>query len=150
MCHVDEETFRKWSWYFVSRLADLEPEVIVWENLKLGDQARDCLMNYNGIDCHTTKQGQSVKAFYSHKFKSSGLQYGVTSSIVGGNIVHVDGPHPPGNWNDLTCFRKYLKPKLEPGERVEADDGYLGEDPGTIVAPGGIHLMETEATKNAQ
>ncbi|KAL7568137.1 hypothetical protein ACA910_019530 [Epithemia clementina (nom. ined.)] len=95
-------------------------------------------------------QGQSGTAFYSHKFKSSGLRYGVASSIVSGNIVHVDGPHPPGNWNDLTCFRKYLKPKLEPGERVEADDGYLGEDPGTIVAPGGIRFMETKATKNAR
>ncbi|KAL7561027.1 hypothetical protein ACA910_000110 [Epithemia clementina (nom. ined.)] len=73
MCHVDEDTFRKWSWYFVSRLADLEPEVIVWENCKLGDQACDSLTNYDGIDCRTTKQGLSGKAFYSHKFKLSGL-----------------------------------------------------------------------------
>ncbi|KAL7559441.1 hypothetical protein ACA910_010001 [Epithemia clementina (nom. ined.)] len=130
MCHIDEDTLRKWSRYFVSRLADLEPEVIVWENCKLGDQAHDCLTNYDGINCRTTKQGPSGKAFYSHKFKSSGLQYGVASSIVGCNIVHVDGLHPPGNWNDLTCFRKYLNPKLEPGERVEADGGYLVEDPG--------------------
>ncbi|KAL7577483.1 hypothetical protein ACA910_004764 [Epithemia clementina (nom. ined.)] len=150
MCHVDEDTFRKWFWYFVSRLANLEPEVIAWENRKLGDQARNCLANYNGIDCPTTKQGPSGKAFYSHKFKSSGLRYGVASSIVGDNIVHVDGPQPPGDWNDFTCFRKYLKPKLEPGEKVEADDRYLGEDPGKIVAPGGIRFMETEATKNAQ
>ncbi|KAL7565730.1 hypothetical protein ACA910_005423 [Epithemia clementina (nom. ined.)] len=61
MCHVDEDTFRKWSWYFVSRLADLE--VIVWENRKLGDQARNCLTKYDGIDCCTTKQRAIRKGF---------------------------------------------------------------------------------------
>ncbi|KAL7580983.1 hypothetical protein ACA910_005797 [Epithemia clementina (nom. ined.)] len=35
-------------------------------------------------------------------------------------------------------------------QRTKPDDGYLGEDPGTVVAPGGIHFMKTEATRNAQ
>ncbi|KAL7558820.1 hypothetical protein ACA910_005183 [Epithemia clementina (nom. ined.)] len=82
-----------------------------------------------------------------HKFKSSGLWYRVASSIVGGSIVHIDGPHPPGDWNDLTCFQKYLMPRLELDKRVESDNGYLGEDPGEIVAPGGIRFMEAQAKK---
>ena len=108
------------------------------------------MVDYDGVDCRTTKQGRSLKAFYSHKFKSSGVRYGVASSISKGDIVHIDGPHAPGDWNDLMCFRVHLKPRLEHGERVEADDGYIGEDPGAVIAPGGLRYNKTEAMEKAR
>jgi hypothetical protein len=178
MCgSVNEDTFRKWSWRFVLKISELEFDVvsllfvslffyyilaisnfychhlsfqIQWENRRIGERGRDCLISVDGVDCQTTKQGKSVKAFYSHKFKSSGLRYGVASCIQTGNIVHIDGPHPPGDWNDLMTFRKYVKPKLDQGERVEADDGYQADDPEFIVSASGIRYMETRGKKNVR
>jgi hypothetical protein len=120
---------------------------IIWEKRKLGDKGRDCLVDIDGVDCRTTKQGKVAKAFYGHKFKSSGLRYGVGSSIQKGDIIHIDGPHPPGDWNDLMTFRQYVKPKLDMDERVEADAGYEAEDPGTVVSSSGIRFMETQKVK---
>ena len=39
------------------------------------------------------------------------------------------GPFPCGDWPDISIFRFGLKEMLDENERVEADDGYLGEDP---------------------
>ena len=53
------------------------------------------------------------------------------------------GPFPWGDWPDINCFRWRIKGQLEPGERVEADDGYIGEDPRTVKAPGSmVHVQE--------
>ena len=47
----------------------------------------------------------------------------------------IDGPYEAGNWLDLEIFRNSLKSHIEYGERVEADDGYLGEAPEFIKCP---------------
>jgi hypothetical protein len=41
-------------------------------------------------------------------------------------------------WNDVSIFRDALKSMLDPGERVEADDGYRGESPGYVKCPKSI------------
>jgi len=48
------------------------------------------------------------------------------------------GPFPFGDWPDIVCFRHALKHMLEDGERVEADDGCVGEDPATVKVPGSM------------
>ena len=53
-----------------------------------------------------------------------------------GHIVWLMGPFPAGDWNDITIFRFALKHMLEEHERVEADDGYRGENPGAAKIPG--------------
>ena len=45
------------------------------------------------------------------------------------------GPFPCGDWPDIVCFRYALKWMLDANERVEADDGYVGEDPVTVKVP---------------
>ena len=67
-----------------------------------------------------------------------------------GDIVHLDGPHPPGDWNDLMTFRTHLKDKLDDGERVIADDGYKAEDPYCVVAPGGLRAGDNKQKKKAR
>jgi hypothetical protein len=116
----------------------------LWENRKLGlptDQQWSTFTDADGVDCRTTKQGKSRKAFHGYKFKTSGLRYTVATSIFEADIVHIDGPHPPGDWNDLQTFREYLKPWLDPGERIVA------EDPATIIAANGIRGPEPEEFK---
>jgi hypothetical protein len=62
----------------------------------------------------------------------------VAISILGGDIVWVNGPYPPGRYNDLLIFRDALISNLEEGERVEADDGYLGEAPQFVKCPASV------------
>ena len=58
-------------------------------------------------------------------------------SILTGDIVWINGPYPCGVWPDISIFRDALITELLPGERVEADDGYIGEHPGTVKCPKG-------------
>ena len=41
----------------------------------------------------------------------------------------VRSAHTPGTVNDLQIFHFGLKYQLDYGERVETDDGYIGESP---------------------
>jgi hypothetical protein len=102
------------------------------ENRKKGDIHNDCLTTVDGTDFRIANWGRK---FYSHKFKGSGLRYEVALSILGGDIVWIHGPFPAGAWNDITIFRDSLMSHLEDGERVEADDGYIGEAPRHVKCP---------------
>ena len=49
------------------------------------------------------------------------------------------GPSPCGeDWPDVECFQFALKHALEENERVEADDGHVGEDPINAKVPGSM------------
>ena len=68
--------------------------------------------------------------WFSPKFKGAGLRYEVCISIIGGDIVWVNGPFPCGQYPDIKIFMECgLKDNLEENERVEADAGYGGADP---------------------
>ena len=54
------------------------------------------------------------------------------------NINSALRPYAPGDWNDVEIFRAGLKHKLDEGERVEADDGYVGESPRFVKCPKGF------------
>ena len=49
--------------------------------------------------------------------------------IIEGNLVWLEGPCP------ITIFRNGLSHHLDPFERVEADDGYVGEAPRQVKCP---------------
>jgi hypothetical protein len=164
---VDQETFRKWVWKFIAAIAPLESSVvssqsvslglnhlfdhetisswllplmmllqIIWENRLKCDKGNDCLISVDGTDFPISQKGPK---FSSHMFmKKSGLRYEVGLCILTGDIVWVNGPYECGMWNDITIFRDSLKWHLLPGERVEADDGYLGEHPQYVKCPAGF------------
>ena len=90
-------------------------------------------MSVDGTDFRVAEQGP---AFSSHKFAmKSGLRYEVAICILTGDIVWLNGPFPCGRWNDIKIFRNSLMSHLMDGERVEADDGYIGEAPQNIKCP---------------
>lgn len=105
----------------------------MWENRKKGDIGNDCLISVDGTDFKVTC---NEAAFRSYKFRKNGLRYEVGICIMTGHIVWLMGPFPAGDWNDITIFRFALKHMLEEHERVEADDGYRGENPGAAKIPG--------------
>jgi hypothetical protein len=62
------------------------------------------------------------------------LAYEVAICIHTGHIVWIHGPKP-ATTNDITMFRSALLSNLDAGERVEADDGYVGESPRYVKCP---------------
>ena len=73
--------------------------------------------------------------FRSHKFAGkSALRYEPGVSILGGDLVWIQGPYPAGKFTNITIFNKVLHHFLDPGERVEVDEGYTGH-PNKIVCP---------------
>ena len=67
------------------------------------------------------------RTFYCHKNEKSGLRYKICLNIRTGDIVLVNGPYTCGYCNDINIFRESLVSFLGLGERVEADDGYIGD-----------------------
>ena len=94
-------------------------------------------MSIDGTDFRVEQQGPAVRGnpFGSHKYAGhSALRYEVGIDILAGNLVWVGGPYPAGAWPDIKIFYNELAHLLEPGERVEADNGYVGH-PDKIKCP---------------
>jgi hypothetical protein len=95
-------------------------------------------MTIDGTDFRIPQKGIVKKgnAFASHKYAGkSALRYELGVNILAGNLVWIQGPYPAGKYTDIKIFNKVLRNFLEPGERVEADEGYRGH-PDKIKCPG--------------
>ena len=79
---------------------------------------------------HPTQATQKKlnKSLNSRKYNCPALRYEVGTCLLSNDIVWIAGPYFPGDWNDILIFRQESMENLEENERVEADDGYLGED----------------------
>jgi DDE superfamily endonuclease len=89
-----------------------------------------------------------AKKFFSYKFKKPALSYEVALCIQTGWIVWIHGPFP-GTFHDITIFRTSLLSHLDENERVEADDGYVGESPKYVKCPNSF-TNPIETTKMQQ
>ena len=92
------------------------------------------MLSVDGTDFVINRQ-PGGKTFYCHKTKTSGLRYEIGISIIFGDICWINGPFPCGDFPDIKIFRSAIISKLEYGERVEADDGYIGEAPSNVIVP---------------
>jgi len=104
----------------------------------LEDVGADCLVSIDTTDVPIEEPKPFSKKWYSHKFQGAGLRYEIAVSIKKGHIVWVHGPFPCGSYPDISIFRHTLKHYLEENERVEADNGYNGEQPMFCKTPGGF------------
>jgi hypothetical protein len=110
---------------------------INFDSQKKGDILNDCLMTVDGTDFRVPQNGTSTKgnAFASHKYAGkSALRYELGVSILMGDLVWIQGPYPAGKYTDIKIFKKVLRQFLDPGEQVEADEGYIGH-PDKIKCP---------------
>ena len=103
-------------------------------------------MGVDGTDFQIQNAG---RRFYSHKYKKSGLRYEVATSLINGDLVWINGPYECGKWPDISIFRNSLLSHLTEGERVEADDGYIGECPRYVKCPGHITADPTTSSMQA-
>ena len=86
-------------------------------------------MTINGTDFQIPQQGTAMRgnSFASHKYAGeSALCYELGVSILGGDLVWIQGPYPAGEYPNVKIFNKVSRHFLEPGKRVEADEGYAG------------------------
>jgi hypothetical protein len=84
-------------------------------------------MSVKGTDFCIHQQGAAVAGnpFGSHKYAGkSALRYKLGVNILAGNLVWIQGPYPAGKYNNIQIFNKVLARFLDPGECVEADNGY--------------------------
>ena len=151
------KTWRKWVWILLRIIRKYKNDLVchynlvVWVNIAIsvpiyllthsvihqikwgkrfskgGDQYQYCMVSVDGTDFEIQEPTPFSPGWYSHKFKGPGLRYEVALAISTGDIVHINGPFPCGNYPDITIFRKKLKSMLRYGEMVEADKGYRGE-----------------------
>ena len=97
------------------------------------------MLSVDGTDCPFEAQG---KAFYSHKFKGTGLRYEVGVGIKGGDICWIQGPLPCGLYPDIKICRLALIHELDADERIEADLGYRGDAPEYVKVAGPLYTEE--------
>jgi hypothetical protein len=95
-------------------------------------------MSIDGTDVRIPQQGHAIAGnpFSSHKFAGKcALRYEIGIDILAGNVVWFEGPYAAGKYTDLAIFRTSLIHWLDPYERVEADNGYVGEAPQQVKCP---------------
>jgi hypothetical protein len=110
---------------------------ILFNNKKRGDILNDCLMTVDGTDFRVPQKGMVTKgnAFASCKYAGqSALRCELGVSILGGDLVWIQGPYPAGKYTDIKIFNKVLRHFLDPGEQVKADEGNVGH-PNKIKCP---------------
>jgi DDE superfamily endonuclease len=124
----DPKTFRKWSWYFLQKIANMKDDVILLDNRLQGyDGSTNSLMSVDGTDCPTMEPWPFDPKWYSHKFNGPGVKYEVGVCIKTGYIVWVNGPFVAST-GDATIFKNTLSGILADDEGVEVDKGYGGDN----------------------
>jgi hypothetical protein len=86
-------------------------------------------MTVDGTDFRVPQKGMVIKgnAFASHKYAGkSTLCYELGMSILGGDLVWIQGPYPASKFTDINLFNKVLNHFLYPGKQVKANEGYVG------------------------
>lgn len=153
MADCDEKTFRKWCWFYVEAIADLDVDVvsccvvlavvpsstpnycfsfiqIKWQNRFKDDTGDTALVYVDGKDfaCNQVLRlrRSERRKWYTHKYNHFGIKYEIATCIKTGDVVHYYGPVRAAI-HDLTLFRSFLRKKLGHGERVLADRGYRGD-----------------------
>ena len=124
----DPKTYRKWSWYFLEKIAALKHDIIQLDNrFKDYDGSSHCLISVDGIDCMVNEPWPFSTDMYSQKFNGPAVKYEVGVSIVTGHIVWINGPFK-ASVNDSTICKNKLLTLLATDEGVEVDGGYKGSD----------------------
>ena len=97
-------------------------------NRYMNQNGSECLLSVDCVDFLIFEPGPYVHPmWFSHKFNGPALRYELAICLQTGWICWVNGPKPAGMCNDLTIFRMDLKRYLNVGERVETDEGYVGD-----------------------
>jgi hypothetical protein len=123
---------------------------INFDSQKKGDVLNNYRMTVNGTDFCVPQKGTVTNgnAFASHKYAGkSTLHYELGVSILGGNLVWIQGPYHTGKFMGIKIFNQVLHHLLEPGDQVKANKGYVGHPdkincPQNVVIPSEKRAMQ--------
>ena len=88
----------------------------------------DFFLSVEGTHCPIEEPRPFSTKWSSFKLGGKpGLNYEIGLSIHNSKLLWVNGPTPPGKYNDLQVFRRSLKNQLPAGKRAIGDKGYIGE-----------------------
>ncbi len=76
-------------------------------------------MTVDGTDFRVPQKGTATKgnAFASHKYAGKSTpRYKLGVSMLGGDLVWIQGPYPAVKFTDIKIFNKVLRHFLDPGE----------------------------------
>ncbi|KAL3914673.1 MAG: hypothetical protein SGARI_000002 [Bacillariaceae sp.] len=149
-------TIRKWRWYFVSRIRALVKEKIRWpeewkgeDDIPPGFIVPTLLLTVDGVHFRinepTHPDYNKNTKFYSHKFKTSALNYEIGIHLFESRVVHFRGPYRAA-LHDITIFREELVDKIPDGHFCIGDKGYIGE-PEKVMGPNSHDTPEVRQFK---
>lgn len=121
-------TLRKWCWKFIMNMAALKDEKILWPN-EWNDSQHSAINLYtvDGVHCRIPEPKHDKynknRKYYSHKFKTAGVNYELVIDIWQSRLAWIRGPIRAGK-GDAEVFEEQLKTKVPPGKRGIADKGY--------------------------
>lgn len=125
---VHPDTFHKWSWYFIEKIASLKDQLIVLDNRFEGfGGTTQCLLALDAFDCMVLEPWPFDTKWYSVKFNGPGVKYELGVCIKTGRIVWLNVPFPAGKQDSKICIETLLT-LLADDEGVEVDGGYVGHD----------------------
>jgi hypothetical protein len=156
-----DRTYRTHAWAIVEKIAALFPDIIVWPDQWINPANPDAgetrfIITVDGTHCKieepTFDDFAENKKFYSHKFKSAGLDYEVALSIFEPKCVWIAGPYPAGK-NDISVFRHKLKARMLEAREASGvdyqgigDRGYRGESE-LLTVPSSVDTDEVKEFK---
>ena len=126
------ETIRKWTWFFVEKIAALRAKKIVWP----GTWTANFIISVDGVHCRYHEEKHAIlsknPALWSHKFNGPGLAYEIALDVIESRVVWLKGPFQAGANNDRNIFTNAhphlnlpaLRDLIPHDKRVIADGGY--------------------------
>jgi len=118
-------TVRKWTWFFVKRMAALRASKIVWP--ADGAWMTDFIVSVDGTHCNFPDPKHATLSkdprYFSHKHNGAGLAYELALSLFSSTLVWLKGPIPAGT-SDLAIYKSDLKAKIPIGKKAITDRGY--------------------------
>jgi DDE superfamily endonuclease len=99
------------------------------------------LLTVDGVHCRIEEPQHPTKSkdpsYYSHKFRTAGVDYELGLSVFNNKLVWINGPMKASR-HDVTVFRRAgLRAMIPDGHRVIGDSGYAGEP--TVVSTPNAH-----------
>jgi len=156
------KTCRDWCWWYCRKIRALKSEKIVWPTEWDGadpnydpNNIPTFLLSVDGVHCRVFEPWHPVysknPAFYSHKFRQSGLSYELALHLFENRLVWMKGPLPAGE-SDINIFQGAgggvaLKDRIPAGKLGVADHGYPGQQ-GILSLPSSHDTPEVRRFKS--
>ena len=114
---------------------------MVFESSKDSGSLNDCLVTVDGTDVRIPQQGLAIPGtiFLRSSLKGnvhSGMRLGWIFLPAILYVVWFNGPYTAGKYPDIKIFCSGVAHWLDEFERVEADNGYIGEVSQKVKCPG--------------